>query len=398
MSPSRAREARPLAPRAAACVLVLAAACTPTPEPPGDAGRDATRADAPRPDAPILPFDANVTPGDWVDWDPSMPGPYAVGYRTIPLTYDAPTMPGRTTTIHLWYPTLVAEGEHPVYNIAFPDPEAVVDAPLAPSAYADGHYPVHVYSHGDRGFAGTSHFLMRRFASHGWVAVAPDHTGNTLSDTPDPRPLNVTFLRGFDVIATLDALEALPVTDPLAGLLGLDAVVASGHSFGCHTMWSVAGATYAVDGPGGFADDCTADMTCTAAELDAFRLGSHDPRIVAAIPMAGSINRTMFGPTGHASVTIPMLSMSGGADPVGAEGQFASTPEVDLTWIEIADACHQFFALGCSGDDPLDEDLIVGGWALAFARRHVLADRTTTVSSILDGTRTLSARVTLHVR
>ncbi len=32
--------------------------------------------------------------------------------------------------------------------------------------------PVQVYSHGDRGFPGTSHFLMRYFASHGWVSVA----------------------------------------------------------------------------------------------------------------------------------------------------------------------------------------------------------------------------------
>jgi len=46
----------------------------------------------------------------------------------------------------------------------------------------------------------------------------------------------------------------------------------------------------------------------------------------------------------------------------------------------------------------LDEDLIIGGWTLAFARRHVLADASTLVSSILDGTRVLSPRVTVHTR
>lgn len=370
------------------CALLLA--CDPA-APPVDGGPDAARPDAPRPDAPILPVDANVTPGAWRDWDPSAPGPYSVGYRTIDLTYDAPTLPGRTTTIHVWYPTLVPDGPHPTYADFFDDDVSVVDAPLAPSAYEDGHYPVHVYSHGDRGFGGTSSFLMRRFASHGWVAVAPDHTGNTLLDNLDPRPISIYFLRATDLTATLDAMDALPASDPLSGLLNLDAVLASGHSFGSHSMWAIAGATFDVDG---FGATCTADATCTAAELDVFRGGLGDPRVVAAIPMAGSISRTYFGPTGHTSVTIPFLSMSGGADPVGADGQFASTPEVEMTWIEVADACHQFFALGCDGDADLDEDLIVGGWALAFGRAEVLADASTVVSSILDGTRNLSPRVT----
>jgi predicted dienelactone hydrolase len=357
-----------------------------------DAGRDASRPDAPRPDVPILPIDADVTVGEWRDWDPAAPGAFHVGYRAIPITYDAPTLPGRTTTIHVWYPTLVPDGEHPRYLRVFDDDVSVLDAPLAPSAYEDGHYPVHLYSHGDRGFGATSAFLMRRFASHGWVAIAPDHTGNTLDNNIEPRQINLYFLRGTDLTAALDAMGALPASDPLSGLLNLDRVIASGHSFGSHSMWAIAGATFDVDG---FGPACTTDGTCTTAELDVFRAGVGDPRVVGAIPMAGSINRTYFGATGHTSVTIPFLSISGGADPVGADTQFASTPEVAMTWVEVADACHQFFALGCDGDAPFDEDLIVGGFALAFARAQVLADASTTVSAILDGSRVLSPRATL---
>lgn len=379
--------------RVALALLLLA--CEPAPPVPAtDAGPDAARPDAPRPDAPAIPVDANVTPGDWVSWDPAMPGPYYVGYRAIPITYDAPTLPGRTTTVHVWYPTLVPDGPHPRYLGSVLDSSAIVDAPLAPSAYADGRYPVHLYSHGDRGFGGTSAFLMRRFASHGWVCVAPDHTGNTLVDNVVPRPIGLYFLRGTDLTATLDAMEALPAGDPLAGVLGLDTVVASGHSFGSHSMWAIAGATFAVDGAGGFGDGCTADGTCTSAELDVFRGGVGDPRVVAAIPMAGAISRTYFGPSGHTSVTIPFLSLSGGADPVGADTQFATTPEVDLTWVDIADANHQFFALS----PDADAELVVGGFSLAFARVHVLGDASVTVSAILDGSRVLSPRVTLMTR
>jgi hypothetical protein len=38
----------------------------------------------------------------------------------------------------------------------------------------------------------------------GWVAIAPDHTGNTLSDTPDPLPIDINYLRSMDITATLD--------------------------------------------------------------------------------------------------------------------------------------------------------------------------------------------------
>jgi hypothetical protein len=44
------------------------------------------------------------------------------------------------------------------------------------------------------------------------------------------------------------------------------------------------------------------------------------------------------------------------------------------------------------------QPLIVGAWAVAFARRHVLNDDDPTVRGVLDGTIALSDRVTLHRR
>jgi predicted dienelactone hydrolase len=353
--------------------------------PPADAGPD-----APALDAPPVPLDANAAVGDWVGFDPAAPGPFAVGYRSFEHTYTPPghTEP-RTIEISLWYPTLVPDGESARYSGIYTDPEVVANAPLAPSIYDGGRYPVHVYSHGDRGYGGTSAFLMRRFASHGWVAVAPDHTGNTLDDNLMPRPVWMYYVRSTDLTAALDAVGALPATDPLSGVLMLDAVVASGHSYGTHTMWASAGASFDV---AAFGDACVADGTCTMAERDAFAAGVGDPRIVAIVPMAGAISRTYFGPTGHQSVTIPILSLTGTADPVGQAEQYATTAPLPMIWVDVEGACHQFFALGCPGDADGDEDLVVGGFALAFARAHVLTDTSVLVASILDGTRVLSVR------
>jgi hypothetical protein len=237
---------------------------------------------------------------------------------------------------------------------------------------------------------------MRYFASHGWVSIAPEHVGNTLSDTPTPRRFDIYHLRAQDVRAALDHVQRLPATDPLAGRLDTRRVLLSGHSFGAHTVWSVAGATYDLPLARRL---CTPDVSCTDADLDVLRLGGRDERVVAAIPMAGTLNRMLFGPDGHRSVRIPLLAMSGTADPVGAEEQFLSTDPVDLTWIDIRGGCHQYFALGGCPDIPDSfQDSIVGVWALAFGRRHVLDDDDPTVRGILDHTLPLSDRVAYRRR
>ena len=106
-----------------------------------------------------------------------------------------------------------------------------------------------------------------------------------------------------------------------------------------------------------------------------------------------------FGPDGHSSVTVPLLAMSGTADPVGADVQFTTTAPLPLTWIEVLGGCHQFFALGGCTDIANDrQPVIVGAYALAFARRHVLHDSDPTVAGILDGSISVSDLVTFHGR
>ena len=88
---------------------------------------------------------------------------------------------------------------------------------------------------------------MRWFASHGWVVIAPDHTGNTFSDHRDPLPSSHFIARPRDIGALLDALDSLPADDPLSGVVDTGRVVLSGHSFGAYTTWSAAGAAFDMD-------------------------------------------------------------------------------------------------------------------------------------------------------
>jgi hypothetical protein len=54
--------------------------------------------------------------------------------------------------------------------------DSVRDAPLA----EDGPFPLIVFSHGNGGLGVQSFFLTEFLASHGYIVVCPDHTGNSL--------------------------------------------------------------------------------------------------------------------------------------------------------------------------------------------------------------------------
>ncbi len=333
---------------------------------------------------------------DPLSWAVDAPGPYNAGWRGWDVSYT-PLGQSDTRTIgfNVWYPTEAEEGDEVRYMDVFLDTQAKGNAPAAPPVHADG-YPVMVYSHGFQGWSGTSSDLCRYFASHGWVVVAPDHTGNTLIDHSDPLETAHYLQKPQDIRVVLDVLEDLPATDPLAGLTDTSSVVLSGHSFGSYSTWAVLGATYdeasidsACSGGGGLpTGECTAEQRAAflSGELD-------DPRVVGSIPMAGTIRRSFFGAEGHRSVRGPVFFMSGTGDPVGQQGQWDSMDQIDFTWIEVEGGCHQTFATGvCATLDGVEGFAIVDTYALAFARALLLDDAS--VSGTLDGTTPVSDKVT----
>lgn len=335
-------------------------------------------------------------PTDPLEYPIDAMGPFRVGYRVLTLTYDLDVIAmTRTIPVHVWYPTNDTIGTHPDYEAGPMDETSLLDASLAPSAYSDGLYPVHIFSHGRLGIGPNAFPLMAALASHGWVGVAPDHLGDAFGDAfiSEPAPLWKYYARMFDISATLDYLEQLPDADPLHGQLTTDPVVMSGHSTGTFTTWAISGATLDAQ----FiellcSNDIIAD--CTPEELELIGTSFRDPRVVAAIPMAGVLNQNWFG-DGYVNASIPMLAMSGSDDSMtDAAGQFDYVDGLNFTWIDIEGGCHELFIYGgCANITNEVGFPIVATYARAFARSHVFRDNDPTVLGLLDGSIELSTLV-----
>lgn len=366
--------------------FVLALSVLPVASCGGESADDTSAA----PDVAVEPDTALPPSPSTLDYPVDASGPFGVGYRTFEHTYvPSGASEARTIPVHVWYPSPETEGEHPMYIGTFPDDVSVIDAPASDPVSAKG-YPVHLHSHGHQGFAGTSANLMRWFASHGWVAIAPDHIGDLIVDSATSGTLAHYLERPQDVSQALDALEQLPEGDPLAKA-DTSRVLLSGHSRGTYTVWATAGSAYDVDAIK------AAWPEATAAELAGLSAGFGDPRVAAGMPMAGTYREEWFGKSGFGAVTAPMLALTGSEDgPDGSKAQWEALDGIELTWVELAGGCHQTFALGFC--DTLTSEVgfsIVNTYALAFARAHVLGDTGETTLAILDGTAQVAAEATL---
>ncbi len=314
-----------------------------------------------------------------LDFDVKSRGPFGVGYRTLEHSYvPAGADKERKITLYLWYPSTSTEGEHPIHIGLFPDEHAIIDGvaaePVGPT------YPVHVYSHGHQGFAATSANLMGYFASHGWVAIAPDHVGDLLIDSSQSETIDHFLLRPQDITQALNALEELPTSDPLSRA-DTSAVVLSGHSRGTYSVWSAVGAAY---------DEAAileSRPDITDEQLALFLAGFGDSRVSCGIPMAGTYRKAWFGVEGYLAVSVPILGLTGENDgPASSQAQWNLLDGIDFSWVELSGACHQSFALGaCDTLAPEQGFAIVNTYSLAFARAHVLGDSSSEVSGILSG-------------
>jgi dienelactone hydrolase len=183
-----------------------------------------------------------------------------------------PKRGGRTLQLEIWYPATAdyvgqdlaakTQDEYPLFGGYSVRQEAVRDAePL------EGARRVLLFSHGFAGHRRQSTFFCTHLASHGYVVIAPDHAGNTLSDMamlvlslgPSQMPLDAEALLGTfvfdrprDMSLILDAIEQRKLAGRLAELDASEVGVA-GHSFGGWTT---------------------------------LVLSARDPRVRAAVPMA----------------------------------------------------------------------------------------------------------------
>jgi dienelactone hydrolase len=211
--------------------------------------------------------------------DPAKPGPFPVGVTTTqvvdPSRTDPATNAPRTLMTEIWYPAtddaqslpknrlmdFCLKGENPpiaiMMKLAFNSDLEAVDKTFRNTAVRDarvrdGKYPLLLFSHGNGGFRFQNAFWCEYLASHGYIVVAPDHTGNSLitgtldkavafQDTDGAReqaakdrPKDISFL-----IDTMDQMNK-GADSRFIGKIDLDRIGVAGHSFGGYTSTATA--------------------------------------------------------------------------------------------------------------------------------------------------------------
>ena len=174
---------------------------------------------------------------------PEAIGPYKVGRQVITMTDTARNRP---LTVDVWYPASVdATGAASRYTFTptiYFDSKAALDAP--PIA-TDGPFPLVVYSHGSGGLRYVASFFTEVLASHGFVVIAPDHTGNTAVDeitgSAVPREENAVNRVNDAQFVITDMLQRNDTAgDFFAGSVDPDRIGITGHSFGGFTSLATA--------------------------------------------------------------------------------------------------------------------------------------------------------------
>ena len=336
-------------------------------------------------------------------------GPYEVGYREFPITYSAAASgDDRELLLRVWYPAVPDSGADPA-SYALSNGTINIDLAAgialdAPPVNEAGELPFAVYSHGNGGEGLLAYPYGELMASHGWIVVGPNHTGNTAFDfleTPDPGTRSALD-RPNDITAVIDEFEAGLSDDELAGKADTSGVFVFGHSFGGYTTFTSGGADVDFDSANA---GCEGSMSANCEVLGdpdveaAYRAGFGDPRIVALAPQAPALISIAEGEL--ADLGIPTMLMTGRLDQTtpqetSAEPAWAGVDDPDDLWVEMPLGAHYSFITICYDLDPgilalfapdagedgcgpqfIDAEeavSVLSAYVLAFGRRHVLGE------------------------
>jgi predicted dienelactone hydrolase len=310
---------------------------------------EATRASAQRPDAP--PY--------------ARRGAYLPGTRELRLEDSA-----RPLDIAIWYPALNPERRKVEATYRFlalsGTGKALRDAP---PDLRGGPYPLIVFSHGLSGAKYQSIFYVEHLASHGFVVIAADHPGSTFgSITPDS--VRESFaLRPSEVLRQIAFAEGLTAPGGvLAGMIDMQQIGVTGHSFGGYTSIAAGGARFdfgelrdwcaargTAQGDGGCDLLTQADDIARLRGLDAAPAGlwpaTTDPRIKSIVLLAPS-SAPAFGKTGLAEVTLPTMIIVGSKDAAtvperDAYPMYAGVSSQEKALVVLENAGHYIFVDEC---------------------------------------------------
>lgn len=341
-------------------------------------------------------------------FDVTEAGPFEVGYRRLEATYDPQDGgPMRTVRVSVWYPTeddiADTSTEGHAYTFIGREMNAFVNAPLRAPAYRDG-YPVVVHSHGDWGYSDQNFHVAEGLARHGYVVVAPMHEQNTALDLTMMLDRVAThYRRPMDLRATIDLLESgLPESDPLFGRCVTDRVIVSGHSRGTVAAFALLGAQF---DRSYFETQCMAGTYdagggCTEAQLARFEANYLDSRVVGAViaNSGGNPDAVVGGIATYQALAAPLLFVNGTEDNSHASvtSLFPSFATPDKTLVVFDGGCHDLPAGGGCTNITNDEAWPpMNSYYRAFSRRWLFDDMGDTVTGLLDGTISLSPKVTV---
>jgi len=209
--------------------------------------------------------------------DPEKPGAYAVGVTTMRFEdcarVDAATGKPRVLMTEIWYPAtddaktlpknrlmdFFERTENPefalVLKLGFRADIIEADKTFQNFAVrdaraAEGVFPLLLFSHGNGGLRMQNAFWCEHMASHGYIVVAPDHTGNcgvtlidgqlvTFNDSKEGREQS-RIDRPKDLSFLIDKMDQFNKggDSRFRGKLDLEHIGVAGHSFGGFTsVW-----------------------------------------------------------------------------------------------------------------------------------------------------------------
>jgi predicted dienelactone hydrolase len=259
------------------------------------------------------------------DAGPQFIGPYKVGHSTMTVVLTGSSGERRPLDVHLWYPADVGShaaasatvyrsrlfgvplilGTYDALSFEVPSSVAREDASIDQGG---PRFPLLIWSHGAGGDAINYAFQEEAIASHGYVVVGLQHTGNGGDDFLVDA---VNQAAGHTVLACLDNLPgpcagdsfAKNIRDRVLDVSALITEFASNAHFGDRVDLERIGLIGQSRGA----------VTTIAAIAGSSTLGiAREPRVRAAFTMA--LGADAYSPSDFAGVSVPVVMMAGGSD------------------------------------------------------------------------------------
>ena len=217
-----------------------------------------------------------------------------------------------------------------------------VDLYLPKRHLNDRPFSLIVISHGLGSDRSTFAYLARYLASYGFAVAVPEHPGSNAEQIQnllegfanDVTPADEFIDRPLDITYLLDRLEA-----QYGSIINTEDVGILGQSFGGYTALALAGAELNFSALNTACDNLDKSfnvslfLQCLALELpqEETPVDLSDPRITSAVAI-NPLTSAIFGEVGISKIEIPVMLVSGSADPVTPALPEQIKP---FTWLDV---------------------------------------------------------------